>query len=273
MRCGSRGDDWAAGARPPVARLARGFTALATMESTYESPKSDVFDKIKSMSNSEGNRRGNRRPRGQGGPDLFGKPRRAVVYVRVSKGDRQDVRSQLGALRPWAQSRGWTVVAVERDEVTGDPARRKPGDPPGLRAALRRLEAREADVLAVFAADRLVRSPVGLLQLVARVQALGAHVASYSDGADLDTTSDIGELLVFLRGWYARMELKLIRSRTLAGLERARAAGKTLGRPRESGPTPTTVKRLRDQGLSWAAVAEQLGCSPSMAVRRAAEVE
>jgi len=39
------------------------------------------------------------------------------------------------------------------------------------------------------AADRLVRSPTGLLQLVARVQSLGGHVASLQDGHDLDTTT------------------------------------------------------------------------------------
>src|SRR4051812_15894003 len=91
-----------------------------------------------------------------------GKPLRAVLYVRISKGDKQDARSQLGALRPFVKSRGWMEVATERDSVTGDPTRRK-GDPAGLRAALRLLEAREADVLVVFAADRLVRSPMGLI--------------------------------------------------------------------------------------------------------------
>ena len=193
---------------------------------------------------------------------------RAVLYVRVSKGEKQDARSQLGALRPFAKARRWEVVAVEQDNVSGDPARRK-GDPPGLRAALRRLEAREADVLVVFAADRLVRSPMGLIQLVARVQSLGGNVASMQDGADLDTTTDAGELFVFLRGWWARMEMKLIRARTLAGLERARAAGKTLGRPRlNDGIKPRGLLRARDRGASWATLAEDFGVSAATVRRR-----
>src|SRR5262249_8338237 len=152
------------------------------------------------------------------------KPLRAVLYARVSTRDKQDPESQLASLRPWAAQRGWTIVAEERDRVSGDATKRR-GDPPGLARAFRALEERRADVLAVFAADRLVRSPTGLLSLVARVQGLGAHVASFQDGADLDTTSDMGELLVFLRGWFARMDLKLIRARIRSGLERRRAEG------------------------------------------------
>lgn len=194
--------------------------------------------------------------------------KRAVLYARVSRGESQDVAGQLSALRSWAATRGWAVVGEHHDQLTGDSQRRQPGDPPGLRAAMRLLESREADVLAVFSADRLVRSPLALLTLVGRVQALGAHVSSFQDGSDLDTLSDHGELFLFLRGWYARMELKLIRARTLAGLERARAAGKVLGRPRSPGPSPTQVQELRTRGLSWAAIARECGCTPTLARAR-----
>jgi DNA invertase Pin-like site-specific DNA recombinase len=190
---------------------------------------------------------------------------RTILYARVSKveGD-QDPETQLKALRQWAAQRGWTVASEHVDRVSGDPARRK-GDPPGLRAALAAL--RRGDVLAVFAADRLVRSPMELLQLVMRIQAHGAHVASLQDGADLDTTTDTGELLTFLYGWKARMELRLIRSRTLAGLAAARAKGKRLGRPLGSDYNASEARRLRGEGLSWADIAARLDCSRSTARR------
>lgn len=203
----------------------------------------------------------------------LGKPgaMRVVLYARCStqKAD-QDPAVQLDQLRAWAERRGWVVVAEHRDRVSGDPSRRR-GDPPGLANALGMIERREADVIAVFAADRLVRSPVGLLQLVARVQSLGGHVASLQDGADLDTTSDVGELFLFLRGWYARMELKLIRARIKAGLDRARAEGTKLGRPRSDGPTHDQVASLRDAGRSWSQIAGELGCTVKVARLRAAE--
>lgn len=184
---------------------------------------------------------------------------RAVLYARVSRTDgEQDPEVQLRALRQWAAQRGWEVVAEEADRVTGDPSRRR-REPPGLGRALERLAQRRADVLAVFSADRLLRSTVGLLQLVGRVQSYGAHVASYQDGTDLDTTSDLGELMVFMRGWVARMELRLIRSRTREGMAAARAKGARIGRPPVELPDAQAVAELRAQGLTLRQVARQLG--------------
>lgn len=184
---------------------------------------------------------------------------KVVLYARVSRDLGQNPESQLGALRSWCASRNWTVVAETSDRVTGDPARRK-GDPPGLREALRLLQARKAQVLVVFAADRLVRSPIGLLQLLARVEAVGGKVASLQDGSDLDTTTEIGELMAFLRGWYARMELRLIRERTKAGQERARAQGKRIGAPTKP-LNLEEVERRKRAGEGWRKIAKSMGCS------------
>jgi DNA invertase Pin-like site-specific DNA recombinase len=96
---------------------------------------------------------------------------------------------------------------------------------------------------------------------------MGRDVASLQDGADLDTTTDMGELLVFLRGWYARMELRLIRARVVAGLERARADGVKLGRPRRREAVAERVRELRVAGVPWPDVAARLGVSESTARR------
>lgn len=160
------------------------------------------------------------------------KPLRAVLYARVSTDDgRQDVQTQLQALKELCAVRQFPVVAEHSDRVTGDPARRD-GDPPGLRAALALLAERRADVLVIFAADRLVRSPTHLLQLIERIQSYGAKITSYTDGRDLDTTTPEGELNAFLLGWMSRMSVRLTRERTIAGLKRTRAQGTVLGRPR-----------------------------------------
>lgn len=185
---------------------------------------------------------------------------RAVLYVRVSKLDEQDPETQFQALREWAVERGWQIVGELADRVSGDPARRRQ-NPPGLAGALAMIERREADVLAVFAADRLVRSPQHLLQLVTHVQDMKGRVASKQDGADLDTTTESGELLVFLRGWWARMEMKLIRARTKAGMERARASGKQLGRPLIPVPDLAAVARLAADGNGRREIARLLPCT------------
>lgn len=189
---------------------------------------------------------------------------RAVLYARVStdRGD-QDPESQLQALRAWADQRGWRVVGEEADRVTSDPRRRR-REPPGLVSALRAIEERRADVLAIFAADRLVADPLPLLALVGRVQDLGGAVASLQDGRDLDTTDDSGELMVYLRGWFNRMRLRLIRAATKAGIERRRAQGGRLGRP-PKGIDGARVAELRGAGLTWPEVEKELGCRRSTA--------
>lgn len=192
---------------------------------------------------------------------------RAVVYARVSRRE-GDPEPQVRAVSEWCARRGWTVAEVLRDRVTGDPARRR-ADPPGLRRALQLLEARKAEVLAVFAADRIVRSPGALLDLIGRVRSAGAHVASLQDGGDLDTTTDAGELFTLLRGWWARVELRLIRARTVAGLAEARARGVRLGRPVVEVDLGR-IEELRARGLSWREIAGETGHSATTLRRRAA---
>lgn len=188
------------------------------------------------------------------------KPRRAVLYLRVSRGEEQDPESQGRALRGFCAERGWQIASEHVDRISGDPARRR-GDPPGLAAALRALQLQPACVLVVFAVDRLVRSPLELLQLIGRIRALGADLCSVSDGGDVDTTSDVGELLLFLRGWWARMELRLTRARTLAGLERAKQAGRIGGRRRVQLPDSAKVHDLIQRGLGVRRLAEALQIS------------
>jgi 2-keto-3-deoxy-L-rhamnonate aldolase RhmA len=61
------------------------------------------------------------------------------------------------------------------------------------------------------------------------------------------------------------------RRAVMLGLARARRAGKRLGRPRANGPSPQAVTRLRKQGVSWAAIADELHCTVGVARLRAKE--
>jgi DNA invertase Pin-like site-specific DNA recombinase len=66
-----------------------------------------------------------------------------------------------------------------------------------------------------------------------------------------------------------RMKMKLTRARTLAGLERARAAGKKLGRPRlDDGSKPAGLLTARARGASCATLAEDFGISQATIRRR-----
>ena len=64
-------------------------------------------------------------------------------------------------------------------------------------------------------------------------------------------------MLTILAG-VAEFEREIIRERTLSGVRAAKANGKTLGRPMRVFRRDEVV-RLREEGLSWRAIAAQTG--------------
>jgi DNA invertase Pin-like site-specific DNA recombinase len=100
------------------------------------------------------------------------------------------------------------------------------------RAQLRRLLAQLAagDVLTVTRLDRLARSTRDLLNTLAAIAEKEAGFRSLGD-AWADTTTAHGRLMLTFLGGIAEFERELIRARTAEGRARAKANGKSLGRP------------------------------------------
>jgi DNA invertase Pin-like site-specific DNA recombinase len=100
------------------------------------------------------------------------------------------------------------------------------------RTQLRRvIEALESgDVLTVTRLDRLARSTRDLLNTLAQVTGKKAGFRSLAD-TWADTTTAHRRLMLTVLGGLAEFERKLIRARTAEGRERAKANGKSLGRP------------------------------------------
>ena len=82
----------------------------------------------------------------------------------------------------------------------------------------------------VWALDRLSREgALAILTLVHRLRVYGVKVISYQESWT-EAPGEPGELLFAIAGWVARMESQRRSERTKAGLARARAQGKRLGR-------------------------------------------
>lgn len=162
---------------------------------------------------------------------------RAALYARVSTADReQDPETQLLELRGLCHGLGWTIAGVYVDHASALDYRGRVEWRQLLEAARRR----HFDVVVVWKLDRFARSTTDALMWLEQLR--GAGVGLKVATQDIDTTSAHGRLVFEILAAVSEFERELARDRIRAGMERARAAGKSLGRPkRELG-----VEQLRD---------------------------
>lgn len=141
-----------------------------------------------------------------------------VGYARVSRAD-QDPELQFRDLR----AAGCAEIFEEKVSGAKGVLQR-----PALAEALR--YCREGDVLVVWRLDRLGRSLRDLIDVARGLEARGVGFRSLREA--LDTTTPGGRLVFHMFGALAEWERDVIRERTFAGLEAARARGRNGGRPR-----------------------------------------
>ena len=179
---------------------------------------------------------------------------RAAIYARVSTLE-QEPENQLAELRRYVEARGWTAVAEFTDRgVSGSKEKRLALDQ--LVADAKR---RKVDVVVCWRLDRLGRNLKHLIGLLDELAALGVSFVSLAEG--IDATTPAGKLQMHLLGAIAEFERERIRERVLAGLQRAKAQGKRLGRPRLR-PAAVVVP-----GGTVRAAASEWGVSKSTAAR------
>jgi DNA invertase Pin-like site-specific DNA recombinase len=178
---------------------------------------------------------------------------RAAIYARVSTFD-QEPENQLVEIRRYVAARGWTAVEYVDRGVSGAKDRR-----PELDHLLIDARRRRFDVLVVWRLDRLGRNLRHLITLLEELQVLGIAFVSLNEG--IDATTPAGKLQMHILGAIAEFERARIAERVKAGLQRAKAQGKRLGRPRKV-PAMVVIPggSVREAALAW-------GVSKSTAAR------
>lgn len=162
------------------------------------------------------------------------RPFRVALYARTSTSRDQHPATQLHALRELASQRGWHVVGEFVDHgYSGAKDRR-----PQLDALMQLVHRGGANAVAVYKFDRFARSTRHLILAFDDFQSRGVEFISLSDG--IDTSTPTGRFTFTLIGAVAELEKSILRSRTLSGLDAARARGARLGRP-----APSRVIRCR----------------------------
>jgi DNA invertase Pin-like site-specific DNA recombinase len=180
--------------------------------------------------------------------------KRAAIYVRVST-DKQTVENQVAALRQIAERRGWEVVEQYSDAgISGAKGR---NGRPGLDQMLKDASKRKFDVIMGWAIDRIGRSLTDLLHTIETLHACGVDL--YLDQQAIDTTTPAGKLMFQVCGAFAEFERSMIRQRVNAGLKRAVAQGKQLGRPRIDAALEKRIQAQLRLGKGMLKVARECG--------------
>jgi len=185
---------------------------------------------------------------------------RAVLYCRVSTAGQNPANQEL-ELRKACESQHWDVQAVYTDVISGAKSKR-----PALDRLMEAVANDEVDVICAWDVSRLGRSLQHLIALLSDIHS--SEVDLYLHQQGIDTTSPSGKAMFSMMGVFAEFERSMIQERVKAGLERAKADGKRLGRPPVLASTVVQeIRNLRSQGLSARKVAQRTGVSHSSVLR------
>jgi len=189
---------------------------------------------------------------------------RVAIYARVSTDDRgQDPENQLAQLRQWAQSAGHTIVEEYVDLESGRSAKRK---------AFARLfddaHRRRFDCVVFWALDRFSRE--GMVPTIMHLQRLAGYGVGFHSYTEAHLATDnelVRNILLALLASLAKVEAQKISERTKAGMARARAKGKRIGRPTLDIEIKRQITERLANGDSAYAAAKALGIDRKTAAK------
>jgi DNA invertase Pin-like site-specific DNA recombinase len=188
---------------------------------------------------------------------------RAALYARISTREgHQHLDNQLSLLREYAHRMNWTVAGEYTDQQSGAGARRA-----ALDELMRDAARRKFDLVAVYDLSRFTRDgPAAAFFLIARLA--GSKVEFWSITEEhFRTTGAVGEIFIALAAHIAKAERTTIQNRIRAGQQRARRAGRHLGRPPKL-VDRVKVDRMRKQGKSMREIAQAFGVGRSTLYRK-----
>jgi len=175
-----------------------------------------------------------------------------AVYGRVST-NKQECETQLRDLREYAAQRGFEVIEEYVDRLTGMKDSR-----PALNRLMLDAKQRKFDAVLVWKLDRWGRSVADSIKSIQELTSLGVRFIAVTQNIDTDESNPMARFLLHIMAAFAELEREIIRERVVAGVNAARANGKTLGRPRRVFRRDEAV-RMRDAGMSWRRIAAELG--------------
>ena len=183
--------------------------------------------------------------------------RKVAIYTRVSTLD-QTIDNQLIELRDHCSKMGWEIVKEYADEgLSGTLSRDKR---PALNSLIKDAYRKRFDSVVCWDISRIGRSMKELILFLSDMKDRGIGICSVRQG--FDTSTSMGEIMFQFVGILSSWEREMIRERTLAGLERAKSEGKTLGRRKVTNDTMTAkIIELRTAKKTIRQIASEVGVS------------
>ena len=183
--------------------------------------------------------------------------RKVAIYCRVSTLD-QTVDNQLIELRDHCSKMGWEIAKEYADEgLSGTLSRDKR---PAFNEMIKDAYRKRFDLVVCWDISRLGRSMKELVMFLSDMKDRDIGICSVRQGFDTSTT--MGEMMFQFVGILSSWEREMIRERTLAGLDRAKKEGKTLGRKSViTDEISSKIIGLRSIGRSIRDIASEVGVS------------
>jgi DNA invertase Pin-like site-specific DNA recombinase len=192
----------------------------------------------------------------------MGKAKRVGFYLRVSTGS-QSVENQRLELAKVAEQRGWEVVEIYSDNgISGSKGREHR---PAFARLAKDAAAGKLDMVAAWSIDRIGRSLGHLVEFMDELREQGVGI--YLHQQQVDTSTAAGRAFLQMAGVFAEFERSIIVERIHAGLNRARAKGKRLGRKPVDASVEKQIRALRAKGMGKLKIARELECGVSTVSR------
>jgi DNA invertase Pin-like site-specific DNA recombinase len=178
-----------------------------------------------------------------------------AVYARVSTcNGQQDPEMQLRELRAYCERQNFSIYNEFVDYCSGGKDSR-----PQLNKLMKLAKQGRFTAIIVWRFDRFSRSLRHLINSIAELEHYGVGFISLKEA--VDTSSPMGKVMLALIGSMAELERDLIRERVTAGINNARAKGKTLGRPKIGQEIIAKAQTMHKNGAPFRAICRQLDIS------------
>ena len=194
--------------------------------------------------------------------------KKAAIYARVSTAN-QNTENQIRELRDAAQKMNFEIsYELIDDGISGAKGR---SERQAFDQLFKLIQRREIDVVMAWSIDRLGRSITDLVNFMNEVNA--ANVDLYVHQQSINTATPAGRMIFGIFSALGEYERELITERVKAGLARAKAEGKKLGRPsniNEEQKTAVIDLRVKGYGINKIAKTLKIGVGKTSKILKAA---